>query len=165
MAFGPVEDAHGEPIVRVQDLKRMGFESAVITAGAMGSYGYALARYGQGIQAGTVAFTTLTFGQLLHAISCRSDKHSLFSKDKLPPNRYLTVALTGSFAAQALAMTVPGLRSLLGTSPIGLVDGLAIAAGAGLPLLINEATKTIGKDISIHKEIKPIIEAKAEAAP
>jgi hypothetical protein len=38
---------------------------------------------------------------------------------------------------------VPGLRSLLGCTPIGLADVAVIAAGSIGPLLINEATKTL----------------------
>jgi Ca2+-transporting ATPase len=91
----------------------MGLESAVISTGTLASYGYGLLRYGPGAQAGTLAFTTLTFGQLLHAISCRSDKHNIFSTAGRPPNPYLNVAIGTSLGIQLLAAVVPGLRSLL----------------------------------------------------
>ena len=119
----------------------MAFESGAITAGALGAYGYGLMRYGLGAQASTLAFHSLTTGQLLHAISCRSETHSIFSSEKLPPNRYLTMALGGSLGVQFLTMVVPGLRSLLGLAPVGLLDGLVISGSALLPLLVNEATK------------------------
>ena len=67
------------PILTSADFKRIAFESAVLSAGAFGAYGYGLARYGMGAQANTLAFTSLTVGQLLHAFSCRSHTHSLFS--------------------------------------------------------------------------------------
>jgi Ca2+-transporting ATPase len=38
-------------------------------------------------------------------------------------------------------MAVPPVRSFLGLTPINLIDGLVIGAGAVLPLLINEKTK------------------------
>jgi Ca2+-transporting ATPase len=38
-------------------------------------------------------------------------------------------------------MVVPGLRSLLGLTPVGLLDGLVISGAALLPLAVNEATK------------------------
>jgi Ca2+-transporting ATPase len=88
-----------------------------------------------------LAFHSLTTGQLLHAISCRSETHGIFSSGKLPPNRYLTMALGGSLAVQFLALAVPGLRSLLGLAPVGLLDGLVISGSALLPLVVNEATK------------------------
>jgi Ca2+-transporting ATPase len=66
----------------------------------------------------------------------------IFQKEKLPSNKYLNWALGGSFALQIAAMTIPGLRSLLGLTPIGLIDGLVIGASAFLPLMVNEATKS-----------------------
>ncbi|HXX58014.1 MAG TPA: HAD-IC family P-type ATPase [Thermodesulfovibrionales bacterium] len=138
----------GEPIVRRSDFKRIAFESAAISAGALGAYGYGIARYGMGQKAGTLAFMGLTAGQLLHAISCRSETHSVFSKEKLPPNRYLNMALGGSFAVQCLAMFIPGLRNLLGLAPIGVLDGLVIGGSAVLPLLVNEGTKKVPKEVT-----------------
>ena len=51
------------------------------------------------------------------------------------------MALGGSLVMQFLTMVVPGLRSLLGLAPVGLLDGLVISGSALLPLLVNEATK------------------------
>jgi Ca2+-transporting ATPase len=133
-----------EPIVKTSDFKRLSFEAATLTTGAMAAYAYGITRYGIGPQAGTMTFQSLTMGQLLHAISCRSEKHSIFSGEKLPSNPYLTMALGGSFALQVLTILVPGLRNLLGLTPIGLLDGAVIAGTAALPLLVNEGTKRIG---------------------
>lgn len=140
-----------EPIIRQRDLKRMALESAVITTGTMASYGYALLRYGPGPRASTQAFTTLSIGQLLHAISCRSDKTSLFNPGERSSNSYLNLALGGSLVLQLLAATVPGLRKLLGTTPIGIIDSLVIGAGASLPLLINEISKQIAAETTNTK--------------
>lgn len=130
-----------EPIVKKSDFKRLGFESAMLSASAMGAYGYGIMRYGMGPQAGTVAFQGLTLAQLLHAISCRSEKTGIFNPGKRPTNKYLNIALGGSFALQLLTLLVPGLRNLLGLSSISLTDGLVIGGSAVLPLLVNEATK------------------------
>jgi Ca2+-transporting ATPase len=129
------------PIFTKGDFKRMAFESGAITAGALGAYGYGMMRYGLGAQTSTLAFHSLTTGQLLHAISCRSETHSIFSGEKLPPNRYLTLALGGSLFFQMLTAVVPGLRSILGLSPVNLIDGLVISGTALLPMMVNEATK------------------------
>jgi Ca2+-transporting ATPase len=96
-----------------------------------------------GPQASTLAFTSLTTGQLLHSLSCRSATHSVFDGPSLPANPYLTAALVGSLGLQALALVVPGLRSLLGVTPINLIDGLVIGAGAVLPFVVNEKLKTM----------------------
>lgn len=130
-----------EPIIKSSNFKRISFESAAISAGALGAYGYGISRYGMGQKASTMAFLSLTLGQLLHVISCRSEKKSIFDEKKLPPNKYLNLALIGSFALQVLSIALPGMRSLLGIVPIGLIDSVVIGGSAIMPLLINESTK------------------------
>jgi Ca2+-transporting ATPase len=53
----------------------------------------------------------------------------------------LTLAVGGSIIVQILAMLLPGLRGILGMTPISLADMAVIAGTSVLPLLINEATK------------------------
>jgi Ca2+-transporting ATPase len=130
-----------EPIIQSSDLKRIVVESSVISAGSLAAYGYGMVRYGAGPQAGSLAFLSLVSGQLLHAVSCRSDTHTIFDRGSLAPNPYLTAALGGSFALQALTVFVPGFRTFLGIAPPSFLD-LAVVGGASiLPLLINESTK------------------------
>lgn len=130
-----------DPIIKSSDFKRIFFESAVLSAGALGAYGYGIARYGMGQSAGTMAFMSLTTGQLLHALSCRSERYSIFDKEKLPSNKYLNIAIGGSFALQVIVMAVPGLRNLLGIAPINIIDGIVIGGSAVAPFLVNESTK------------------------
>jgi Ca2+-transporting ATPase len=137
----PPRDPH-EEILESSNLKRMLRESAILSAGSLGAYGYGIVRYGQGPQASTMAFLSLTMGQLLHALGCRSQHRTIFNRDKSPPNRYLTGALLGTFALQGIALVFPPLRALLGIAAIGPLDGLVVAGGAVLPLLANEAIKS-----------------------
>ena len=130
-----------ESIIRPQDFKRYGLESTAITAGTLGAYSVGLLRYGPGPQAGTLAFMSLTLSQLLHAISCRSETHGLFSKGRLPDNPWLTRALGASAALQVSTVLLPPLRGLLGTTPIMPADVLIVGAAAGLPYLAIEALK------------------------
>jgi Ca2+-transporting ATPase len=134
-----------EPIIQSKDFKRITFEAAALTGGAMGAYSIGRIRYGAGPRASTLAFLSLSTGQILHALSCRSKKHRLFGGSReqgaLQPNRYLSLALGGTLALQAAAVFVPPLRSLLGTAPITLFDGLVIGASSLWPLVVNEATK------------------------
>lgn len=130
-----------DSIIKYSDFKRITFESTMLSAGALGAYGYGIIRYGMGQRASTMAFMSLSISQILHAISCRSERHSIFDKEKLPLNKYLNTTLIGSFALQVLSMAVPGLRSLLGIAPINIIDGIMIGGSAILPLLVNESTK------------------------
>jgi Ca2+-transporting ATPase len=141
----PPRDAD-EPIVTRSDLKRITVEAGVISIGAMSAYGYGIARYGLGLRASSMAFLSLTFGQLIHALSCRSDQHTIFDSEPLPPNKYLNVALAGSFLLQAMTFVIPGLRSLLGIGPIGLIDSLVVGSASVAPLLVNEMTKKVQKE-------------------
>lgn len=132
-----------EPIVSRSQYGKLLRESSVISAGSLGVYGYSLMRYGMGPKASTNAFMALTLGQLLQAYRSRSEHTTIFKSGNREANPYLNQAIGVSVALQILAVTVPSLRSLLRLAPIGPTDLLAIAAGAGLPLVINESTKTI----------------------
>jgi Ca2+-transporting ATPase len=129
------------PIIPPDDLRRIAFEGMVLSAGTLAAYGYGLSRYGLGAQANTLAFTSLTTGQLLHTLSCRSQTHSLFASPGLPPNPYLTAAIGSSLVLQCLALVVPRLRRLLGLAPLTWLDGLVVGLSALLPLVIHESTK------------------------
>jgi len=135
-----------EPIIRAADFKRISLESATLSAGALSAYGYGIMRYGMGPRAGTMAFMSLTMGQLLHALSCRSEKVSIFNKggvagQSLQSNPYLNIALGGSFAFQILSMLITGIRGILGITPVSLLDGIVIGGSSLIPLLVNERTK------------------------
>ncbi len=132
-----------EPVVKNSDLGRIVAESAALSGGALAVYGYGLARYGAGAHASTLAFTSLTSGQLLHAVSCRSTRHSVLSHGSLPANHYLTGALVASFGLQALTFLIPGLRNLLGLTSVDITDGIIAAAGAVVPFLGTESAKLL----------------------
>jgi P-type Ca2+ transporter type 2C len=136
----PPRDPH-EPIIPTAQLPGIAGEAAIIGASALSAYGYGLARYGIGARAGTIAFTSLIIGQLLHAWTCRSERHGVFAGKALPPNRYLDAAVLGSLGLQAAALLTPGLRSALGLSRLGLIDGTVAALGGVLPFAIGELRK------------------------
>ncbi len=129
------------PLFSNTDYRRMGREAAVITGGAMSAYLFGLLRYGAGGRAGTLAFQSLTVGQLLHTLNCRSEIRSVFDDHDRPRNPYLDGAVAGAMLLQIATLLVPGLRQLLGLSRLGLSDLLVTGAGALVPMLINEAVK------------------------
>jgi Ca2+-transporting ATPase len=133
----------GAPLFSGGDFRRMALESAIISSGALAAYGYGISRYGQGPRAGSLAFQTLVFGQLLHAFSCRSEHHSIFEKTRPPTNPYLNAAVGGSLALQVLTMFIPALRGFLGLTPPAVIDAAVIGATALLPFLANESRKLV----------------------
>jgi len=139
----PSRDPH-EPLLRRADYWRIGIEGTLLASGALAAWARALRRHGPGRAAGTVAFMTLTTGQLLHAFSCRSETRSLFDRTWSPFNWPLKAAVGGSLALQLATPFVPGLSGVLGLSRIGASDALAIAVGASLPLLAHEGLKKLG---------------------
>jgi P-type Ca2+ transporter type 2C len=136
----PPRDSHG-PLFDRGDFSVMTRESAVITSGALAAFGYGALRHGAGAYAGTMAFQSLTIAQLLHALACRSENRVIGSRAPLPPNPYLTVAIGGSLALQALTMVFGPLRRFLGLTPPGLMDLAVLAATTVLPLVVNETLK------------------------
>ena len=138
-----------EPLLGGQDFKRITREAVVLSAGAMGAYAYGAMRYGRGPQAGSLTFMTLTLGQILHALHCRSAHQSFLfpggaGRPGLGPNPYLRWAVGGTLALQAAALVVPPLRSLLGVVPLGVADAAVVGLGSVGPLLLNETLKGTG---------------------
>lgn len=130
-----------ETVLRPQDFRAIGVQGAMFSGAALLSQALGTLRYGPGEQATGMAFTTLTASQLLHALSSRSDRVSLFGAERLQPNRYLTRAMGGLAAMQAGVSLFPPARRLLGLSRLGVSD-LALAGGlALLPYLAVEAMK------------------------
>lgn len=141
MKRGPVRVR--DEIVGRQDLRSLAGDGAVIAAGSLGACLWGMLRYGASAETRTMTFGSLVIAQLLHALTCRSDQNGLFSGPgrALSGNPYLAGALAVSFGAQALAFAVPGLRSLLGLTPLGPLDlAVTLAAGA-LPYIFSEARK------------------------
>jgi Ca2+-transporting ATPase len=141
-----------EEILQESHFPSLLYQSSLLAAGSLAAYGYGVARYGVGPASSTMAFLSLCGGQLLHAFNCRSPERSLFDGGSLPPNRYLTGAVTVSLAAQILVAAVPGLRGLLGSAALTLSDGLVVAGASLMPMIVYPITKGQGKDSRDEEE-------------
>ena len=130
-----------EPLITAEEFRRIGIEGAVLSAGGLAAYLYGAARYGAGPAAGGVAFITLAAGQLLHALSARSPRHTIFERNALPPNPRLNQAVWGLLGLQGLAALFPVARRLLGLDALGLADYAVAGAAAAGSLLVNETIK------------------------
>jgi Ca2+-transporting ATPase len=123
--------------------RRLAGDATVLTGAALAAYLYGVARYGRGPQASALGFNALTAAQLLHAISARSEHHTIFRAGHLPENRWVSVALGGGFAVQLLAQLIAGFRGVLGTARLPLVDlGFALACAAGSFVAIEGIKET-----------------------
>ncbi|MFH0958571.1 MAG: cation-transporting P-type ATPase, partial [Pseudomonadota bacterium] len=132
-----------EPIVTNDDFREIAIEATVMSVATMASYAYGTIRYGIGPTAGVFAFQTITIAEILHSLSCRSKDKSVFRTTERPSNPYLSLAVFGSLGLQVLTQIVPGLRGLLGLTPVKISDVIVIGTTSLAPLLINEARKTM----------------------
>ncbi len=132
----------GAPLLSRDAIKATAVDAAVMAATTLGAFGVTQSRGGDALRASTVAFSTLSAGQLLYALACRSPEHS--GLRRLGDNRALVAGVGGMLALQAATVVVPPLRALLRTTPLGLGDLVVIGASATAPLLIREALKTGG---------------------
>jgi hypothetical protein len=122
MAVPPRDPA--EPILSRPVLGAIGRDGAVLAATALAARALVAGRgAATNGRAGTIAFSTLTTAQLLHALAYRTPGTS---------DRTLLAVVGSSIAVQGAAMLVPPLRRALGLVPLGLTDWGVVAAAAGL---------------------------------
>ena len=122
------------PILPRASLIEIARDASILSATALAAHGIGLARYGPGARATSVAFSTLTIGQLLHALNYRSRRASTGGS-------VLSGTVALSVAAQVGAMTLPPLRGLLGLTPLGLADWGLVLGGAAVPVLVGEMAR------------------------
>jgi Ca2+-transporting ATPase len=113
-------------------------DGALLAATTLATHGLAVARYGAGPRATTVAFSTLTSAQLLHALRFRSGGSAA-------PSPLLSGIVAASLALQAGTLLAPPLRRLLGLAAPSAGDWALIAGGAAVPFLYNEAKRTLSR--------------------
>jgi Ca2+-transporting ATPase len=133
--------ARGRALISGTDATNIIREASVITTVAAGGWLYGRGRYGPGAQANAVAFSTLSAAQLLHTISARSRRHTIFHRTPLPRNQYVLAAVTGGLGLEVMLALIRAAARLAGVVPISLAD-LAISwALAGGSLVANETFK------------------------
>jgi P-type Ca2+ transporter type 2C len=132
--------APGASLLSREALTTTTADAVVMAATTLGAFALTQGRTGDTLHASTVAFSTLSVGQLLYALACRSSEHS--GLRRLGDNRPLVAGIGGMLALQAATLVVPPLRALLRMTPLGLVDLAVVGAGALAPLLLRETLKT-----------------------
>ena len=114
------------PLLTARTFGAIAGEAAVIAAATLGAH--VIGGSSPAGRASSMAFSTLTASQLMHALTLRTRGHS---------PRLLAGVVGGSVALHTLAMTAPPLRRLLGTSPLSVGDWGIVAAASTVPLLVN----------------------------
>jgi Ca2+-transporting ATPase len=131
------------PMFDGHDLARVVLEGGVLTSAPLLALAYGRGRYGLGPRSGTLAFTVLAVAQLMHVLSSRSEHHTIFDRESLASNRYIPMALVSGIAMQVVATLLPGLRTILGVVPLGLLDWGVVGVTAAMPLMVNETVKLV----------------------
>ncbi len=129
------------PILSRQDFREVGTEGAVMTATALAANLLVRGIAGEGPRGSGATFVALTAGQLLHALSCRSETHSIFRNERLPSNPTLNRTMLALGLLTAGAIALPWSRRLLGVSGMTLGDWLIAGAAGSSSYVINEALK------------------------
>ncbi|TCT07802.1 cation-translocating P-type ATPase [Aquabacter spiritensis] len=130
------------PLFDRAELQGLALDGGAIAAGALAGHFLALGRFGAGPRTRAVTFTTLAFGQILHAWALR-DRSSGSPRTLRISERRLEASLGGALALLAVPFLVPGLRRLLGIAPAQLSDlGLAALLG-GASFVVGEGRRIV----------------------
>jgi Ca2+-transporting ATPase len=90
----------------------------------------------------TMAFTTLSFSQVIHALSSRSQHRSVFVQS-LGSNYWLVAAVILSIVLQLAAVYFPPLQRVLHTVALGPSELLVVVLCSTAPLVVVELLKRI----------------------
>jgi Ca2+-transporting ATPase len=131
------------PILSRDALGEVASDAGLLTAATLGAQAIGLARHGASPRAATLAFSTLTTAQLVHALRYRAAGTG-DGRAATTPSRVRHV-VAASVAAQLAAMLVPSLRRRLGVTPLDPADWLVVAGGALAPAAIHEGRRRLGR--------------------
>ena len=128
------------PILTRASLAEIGADAGILSAATLAVHGLAVARYGAGARASTIAFCTLTAAQLAHALNYRSG----MSRNQGFP--VLEAAVGGTLAVHLAAMTASPLRRVLGTTMLSGTDWLLVAGGVAVPFAASGLRRILASE-------------------
>ena len=115
-------------------------EGLILTITTLMAYVWALARYGPGPQAATIAFVVLAMVQLAHALNCRSEDRSILELGVVS-NRHGVTATVVVVLSLLMAVYARPLQLVLMTTTLRVIDWLVIALASATPVVAVEAFK------------------------
>jgi Ca2+-transporting ATPase len=135
------------PILTATDFRRLLREGTIMAGATLAGYALSGGLVGSP-RASTVTFHGITFAQMLHAISSRSETHGIFAGVSRSPNPTLYGAIGASMVLQVAAQLIPATRTLLGLTPLRGVDVLTIGGIALGSTLLNDAVGYLSRNRS-----------------
>lgn len=129
----------GEALLSRRFLLLIGWQGLMLAAVSLAAYFWALASYGEGARARTVALLAVVGVQLGHLFNCRSRTRSAFAGFWRNPFVFMAAAVVISL--QLLAVEFPPLMRVLGTVEPTRADWVVTIACVVLPVFIVEVTK------------------------
>jgi Ca2+-transporting ATPase len=124
------------------------WQAAMLAAITLSIYAWALAAYGEGAHARTVALMALVGVQLGHMFNCRSRTRSAF--DGVLRNPFIWIATAIVIALQLMAVYVAPLARILNTTRLGYADWLMASAAVIAPIILVEGTKSFARRARPH---------------
>ena len=117
---------------------RILLEGALLAAGVLSAFLWAVWQDGPGPRATTIAFVAIVLIHPFQAMHCRSPRTRWW---RLPVNPLSWMSLAVLVALQWIAVGYPSMNRLLGTEPLGLGDWAVVAAAVLWPIAVGEAAK------------------------
>jgi Ca2+-transporting ATPase len=133
----------GEAILSRRLIRSIVGYGVLISLCTLGAFSWGLARGPMSsAHAGTLAFMTLAFAQILHLGNARSAAPVL-SPERALSNRYALAAVLLTFALQVVAVSLDPLAQVLGLSPLSGNDWLVVLGLALVPAVVGQALKSL----------------------
>jgi Ca2+-transporting ATPase len=135
-----------EPMLSVREVWRLGWMGLLLALSALVVFGVGLSERGEdggdfGVaRARTMAFMTLSLGQVFHAFDMRSLRESLFARGMFK-NGWLWFAVAACVLLQVSTVFVAGLRRILQTVELEMREWLIVLLGSVATVVIVELTK------------------------
>jgi Ca2+-transporting ATPase len=132
-----------EPVVNRSMSLRIAIQTGAIAGVTLSAYAIGLWLYPHElIRAGTMAFVTISFSELLRAFTARSERHSIYSIG-LFSSKWMVLAVSSSLLLLLAAIYVPFLQPVFDTVALRLTEWVIILPLILVPASVAEITKYV----------------------
>jgi P-type Ca2+ transporter type 2C len=94
------------------------------------------------LKAGTMAFSVMIIGELMHVLNCKDEKKSIFSKEFFS-NKMLLGAILISVLMQVAVVYTPWMQEIFNTVPLSIYDWLVVLGFSFVIVIYEEGRKWI----------------------